>query len=257
MKKFTLLMGILLVMLLGACGNDEGSNQDDEIPALLEVELNLPAENLEVGAELNLEAYVSQGGEAVEDANEVKFEVLNKGDTESEMLEAEHQGKGIYTANKKFDAEGIYSVTAHVTARNMHNMPKKELVVGNPTEPEVDHEEEAHSHDETADSDSHGHVHGEPVVMVELQSGFDMVAKESTDLSVLITEKEEPLTAATIRFEIWKEGQEQHEFIDATEAGDGVYQADKTFESAGNHLINVHINKGELHEHQLFSVTVK
>lgn len=257
MKKFTLLMGILLVMLLGACGNDEGSNQDDEIPALLEVELNLPEENLEVGAELNLEAYVSQGGEAVEDANEVKFEVLKKGDTESEMLEAEHQGEGIYTAKKKFDAEGIYSVTAHVTARNMHNMPKKELVVGNPTEPEADHEEEAHSHDETADSDSHGHVHGEPVVMVELQSGFDMVAKESTDLSVLITEKEEPLTAATIRFEIWKEGQEQHEFIDATEAGDGVYQADKTFESAGNHLINVHINKGELHEHQLFSVTVK
>lgn len=258
MKKFTFVMGILLVMALAACGNDGESNQDAELPELLEVELNLPEENLEVGSDLALEAYVSQGGEAVEDANEVKFEVLKKGDTESEMLEAEHQGKGIYTVNKKFEAEGVYSVTAHVTARNMHNMPRKELVVGNPVEPEADTHEE---HEEGANSDAHahghGHDHGEPAVLVKLESGFDMVANESTDLSVLITEKDEPLTEATIRFEIWKEGQEKHEFIDATEAGDGVYQASKTFESAGNHLINVHINKGELHEHQLFSVTVK
>jgi len=257
MKKIAFLMSILLVVVLGACGNDEGNGQNQEVPEFLEVEINLPAENLEVGAEINLEAYVSQGGEAVEDADEVKFEVLKQGDAESEMLEGEHQGEGIYTAKKKFDAEGVYAVTAHVTARDMHNMTKKELIVGNPSESADSEDEGSGDHQDTSEgeADSHGHEH-EQVVVVDLQSGLDMIVNEETELSVLIKEKGNPLTGAKISFEIWKEGQEQHEFIDATEDGEGTYHATKTFDTTGTHLINVHINPDRLHEHQLFSVAV-
>jgi len=267
MKKLGLLMVILLVTVLGACGNNEENAKNQEVPEFLEVKIQLPEENLEVGAEINLEAYVSQGGEAVEDADEVKFEVLKQGDTESEMIEGEHQGKGIYFAKKKFDAEGVYSVTAHVTARDMHNMPKKELIVGDPTsavpsseDQETDSHEGSHdadAHDEDSEAHGHGHGHGhEGDVVVELQSGFDMAVNENTKLSVLIKEKGKPLTGAKIRYEIWKEGQEKHEFLDAAEDGDGSYHATKTFDTTGTHLINVHINTESLHEHQLFSVTV-
>jgi YtkA-like len=250
MKKIALLMAILLVAVLGACGNDAGTGQNQEVPELLEVEINLPEENLEVGEEIDLEAYVSQGGEAVEDADEVKFEVLKQGETESEMFEGEHQGEGIYTAKKKFDAEGVYAVTAHVTARDMHNMPKKELTVGIPSESTDSEDEGSDTH-----QDSHEHEH-EQAVVVDLQSGLDMVVNEEMELSVLIKEKGNPLTGAKISFEIWKEGQEQHEFIDATEDGEGIYHVTKTFDTTGNHLINVHINTDSLHEHQLFSVAV-
>jgi hypothetical protein len=262
MKKIALLMAVLLVAVLGACGNAGENEQNQEVPEFLEVEIKLPEENLEVGAEINLEAYVSQGGEGVEDADEVKFEVLKQGDSESEMLEGEHQGEGIYTAKKKFEAEGVYAVTAHVTARDMHNMPKKELIVGNPSESAGSEDQETDSHEDSHDtnsheddSDSHGHGH-EGDVVVDLQSGLDMVVNEDTELSVLIKEKGNPLTGAKIRFEIWKEGQEQHEFLDAAEAGNGIYHATKTFETTGTHLINVHINTDSLHEHQLFSVAV-
>ena len=32
--------------------------------------------------------------------------------------------------------EGTYYIYAHVTAEKMHNMPKKEFVIGQPSEPE-------------------------------------------------------------------------------------------------------------------------
>ncbi|WP_156509930.1 hypothetical protein [Rossellomorea aquimaris] len=39
-------------------------------------------------------------------------------------------GNGIYTIKKTFKEEGIYYVQTHVTARDMHVMPKKQFVVG-------------------------------------------------------------------------------------------------------------------------------
>ncbi|SEM98619.1 YtkA-like [Mesobacillus persicus] len=253
MKKIIFLITIFVTVMISACSNGNQSEKEQELPALLEVDLRLPEEGLEPKTDITLEAYVSQGGEAVEDANEVKFEVLIQGETQSEMYPGEHQGEGIYTATMQVEDEGIYSVTAHVTARDMHNMPKKEMIVGNPDITAGDQEDDhTDSHDE---SDLHGHGHEKDLV-VDLQSGFDMKVNENTELTVLINEKGHSLTGAEVRFEIWSEGQDEHEFIDAAEAGDGVYKAKKTFEKTGNHLINVHVNKGDLHEHQLFSVTV-
>jgi hypothetical protein len=246
MKKIVFLIVSVLVAALSACGNDGGNSQNQEVPELLEVEINLPEGNPEIGEEITLEAYVSQGGEAVEDADEVKFEVLKQGETDSEMIEGEHQSDGNYTGKMIFETEGVYEVTAHVTARDMHNMPKKEVTVGNPSEA-------TGSEDQKTEPHEHGHEEG---IVVDLQSGLDMVVNEKTTLSVLIEEKGNPLTGARISFEIWKEGQEQHEFIDAAEDGNGIYHATKTFDSTGTHLINVHINTDSLHEHQLFSVTV-
>ncbi|MBM4765058.1 FixH family protein [Bacillus sp. B15-48] len=150
MRKIVLLLMFLVMGIMVACGNDgQSSQQDIELPALLEVDLRLPEEKLEPGVEVLLEAYVSQGGEAVEDANYVRFETLKQGDEQSVQIDGEHQGDGIYTANMEFADEGVYSITAHVTARDMHNMPTKELVIGDPVQTddeqaESDHEDEEH-----------------------------------------------------------------------------------------------------------------
>ncbi|MCM3669135.1 FixH family protein [Mesobacillus maritimus] len=250
MKKVVLSITILMVLLISACGNGEESGQNAEVPAILEVELNLPEEELQPGAEVTLETYVSQGGEAVEDANEVKFEVLKEGEADSEMLEGEHQGDGLYAATMLFAEAGSYKVTSHVTARDMHNMPSETLIIGNASEVEAE-DTDAHSGES-----EHHHEH-EGAVTVELQSDVEPQANQENELSVLVKEKDNPLTDAKVSFEISRKGQEKHEFIDAKETGNGIYKAGKAFESAGNYQLNVHINKDHLHEHQLFTLTVK
>ena len=90
-----------------------------------------------VNEEVVNEALVTQGDEEVKDANEVKFEIWKSGQEEHKKIIGKHQGNGIYSITKTFQEEGDYSIIAHVTARDMHNMPKKDIIVGpseNPTE---------------------------------------------------------------------------------------------------------------------------
>lgn len=111
---------------LAACGDNEAV---DEL-AMLEVEFEIP-ETLDVGETLKLEAVVTYGEETVTDADEVVFEVWEKDDQDnSEMIEAENNEDGTYTAETSFDDDGIYEMYAHTTARAMHTMPKREVVVG-------------------------------------------------------------------------------------------------------------------------------
>ena len=76
-----------------------------------------------------IEAVVTQGKENVEDANKVEFEIRKSGQETNEKIIGKHQGNGIYSINKTFQEAGDYSIIAHVTARDMHNMPKKEFTV--------------------------------------------------------------------------------------------------------------------------------
>ena len=72
-----------------------------------------------------------QGNEPVHDAQEVQFEVWKENQKKmSEKIAAKLEKDGIYTAKKQFQEDGIYYVQAHVTARGMHVMPVKKLVVG-------------------------------------------------------------------------------------------------------------------------------
>lgn len=130
MKKWMML--VFLVLLLGACTEEDASVGAGDTLEEVEVEFNT-AESVDLGEEVLLAAAVSQGGEAVEDADEVVFEVWQSGDrAHSEMLEAEHTEGGVYEHSWTFDDEGLYFIQAHTTARRMHVMPKMELTVGNP-----------------------------------------------------------------------------------------------------------------------------
>ncbi|MDE0583495.1 MULTISPECIES: FixH family protein [Planococcus] len=130
MKKWIVL--VLVMLLLAACGEEDSSAGTGELPQQVEVEFNTE-ETAEPGEEVRLSATVTQGTEAVEDADEVVFEVWQSGAREnSEMLEASHTQDGVYEHSWTVEEEGLYFIQAHTTARRMHVMPKMELTVGDP-----------------------------------------------------------------------------------------------------------------------------
>ncbi|MRG85847.1 FixH family protein [Salinibacillus xinjiangensis] len=141
----------MVVLFLAACGSQQETNKrlqvQTDMPEMIDVTIQLP-EDFQPNEKVTIEGKVTQGNELVNDANEVKFELWEAGDAEEdhEMIMDEYQGDGIYSINKTFEKDGHYSVIAHVTARDMHNMPKQEFVVGDPGEkPAEDSEEEENS----------------------------------------------------------------------------------------------------------------
>jgi len=140
------MMFTFLIMSLTACGQEE-----DETPQFLDVQLTITPEHAQKGQQVLFEAKVTYGEEEVTDADEVTFEIWRANDENHEKIEVEHTGNGVYSLERTFDMDGTYYVYAHVTARSMHNMPKKEFVVGTAGEKEEDtsssmmDEEEDHS----------------------------------------------------------------------------------------------------------------
>ncbi|WP_221563367.1 FixH family protein [Alkalihalobacillus sp. TS-13] len=148
MTSFKLFIPFFLFMLLlAACGGSDehqgqgekkgseheghGDNENaEDSMKMLEVDLQSP-ETADKGETVTIKAMVMYGDEHVADANEVVFEVWKEGSKDdSEMIEATNDGEGMYSIESSFDEEGVYFVQSHVTARDMHNMPKKEIKVG-------------------------------------------------------------------------------------------------------------------------------
>jgi hypothetical protein len=138
MKKILFLSFMVLsVFIISACNNKEQQEQaDDKLPEFVEVNLSVTPEPGKANEPIVFEAKVTQGEENVEDADEVKFEIWRAKDEKHEKIEVEHSEDGIYRLEKAFEQEGTYYIISHVTARDMHNMPKKEFVVGTASEPE-------------------------------------------------------------------------------------------------------------------------
>ncbi|TWT03350.1 FixH family protein [Planococcus sp. CPCC 101016] len=131
MKKFVWLG--LPFLLLGACGSEQSASPGAGEP-IQEVMVEFNTEQqADPAEEILLSVTLTQGDEAVEDADEVVYEVWESGDRDnSEMIPAEHTEDGVYEAETSFEEEGLYYMQAHTTARSLHVMPKQEITVGNP-----------------------------------------------------------------------------------------------------------------------------
>ena len=160
MKKWLLSL-LAIPVLLAGCMEEIDTNEDGSyIPQLVEVTI-LTEETLPVGEKVKLSAQVKQGDEYVNDVEEVKFEVWESGlRDDGVMLDGVLTKDGIYEVDFSFDHDGVYYLYAHTTARGVHVMPKKELIVGSPDMSKVlednssssmDHEEK----DEDSDHDGH------------------------------------------------------------------------------------------------------
>jgi hypothetical protein len=121
-------LGIACLLLVAACSSSTSEN--NEIPQVVQVEIKTVPDTFHSGQVVQIEAHVTQGSEKVKDAQEVKFEIWKKDQDKHENTIETHSQNGVYRIEKTFPEDGIYYVIAHVTARDMHVMPKKELVVG-------------------------------------------------------------------------------------------------------------------------------
>ncbi|TYS67456.1 hypothetical protein FZC76_12770 [Sutcliffiella horikoshii] len=157
MKKLLLVVVPFLLLLVGCTSAPE----EETSMEIVEVEMELP-ENVKEQEEVAVKTLVTQGDENVADAKEVQFEIWNveKGKESSVLLDAEHVGYGVYEVKHSFEEKGVYRVQSHVTARDMHVMPTKQMVVGDLSQEEIDailaSEEEEEEHEDDGD---HGHHH--------------------------------------------------------------------------------------------------
>ncbi|AQS54771.1 FixH family protein [Novibacillus thermophilus] len=241
--KLKWIVAVVVLTVLVACGNESTSDQEAEgdqgneaalLP--LEVEILTASDAFKPGEPGEIEVLVTQGGEQVNDADEVVFEIWKQGhEDESENFDAEHAGEGRYTLTHTFDEDGIYEVIAHVTARDMHTMPKKEFIVGDV---------------EAGDESGHGHgEHGDALV-IHLMEPETLAAGEGAEWAVHLEKDGAPLSEAEVKVEFWKTGEEKHEFVDMTEGQNGKYTAELAFAEPGEYQLTVHVEKGELHEHK-------
>lgn len=137
MKKLLSILFITLVGIVFITGCAQKDEKSEE-PLFTEVELSVNPEKGEVNEPVIIEAKVTYGEEEVTDADEVLFEIWRSHDEEHEKMEIKHTENGIYRLEKSFEQEGTYYVISHVTAREMHNMPKTEFVIGEASESEED-----------------------------------------------------------------------------------------------------------------------
>ncbi|WP_237389590.1 FixH family protein [Bacillus sp. USDA818B3_A] len=136
MKKLGLMLIVFLLFSLAVSCSKQEENSG-EIPEMVEVNLTVNPNPGEPNKPITFEAEVTQGKEKVDDAD-VSFEVWRSKDEHHEKISVKHTENGIYRLEKTFKQEGTYYVISHVTARDMHNMPKKEFTVGTPSEKEED-----------------------------------------------------------------------------------------------------------------------
>lgn len=134
MKK-TIAALVMVTMTLVGCSDKQATEVNSQQEGTLEevmVEFQTPTE-LAVNEEAVLSVKVTQGDEAVDDADSVEFEVWESGMRDaSEMIDGQLTEDGVYEAKYTFDHDGVYYMFAHTTARGLHVMPKQELTVGTP-----------------------------------------------------------------------------------------------------------------------------
>lgn len=250
-KNIWLVIVIFMIGVLAACNN--GTNKEEakesEEPKILNVDFIVP-EKANAGEKVELKAIVTYGDEKVKDAD-VNFEYWEQGNKEgSKRIEPKNNGDGTYTAELTFDHDGVYEMYAHTTARDFHSMPLRSITIG---EGASAHHEEGH--DEQAGDHGHGHAEGFAMHFMEPK---DVKVNQNTPLTVHLQMENQPLKEAKVRYAIFQEHSEKHDWVDALEAASGgEYTASYSFKEQGAYTIVIHVtNDAGLHEHQEHKVEV-
>jgi hypothetical protein len=251
-KSFLAALVLMIIIgILSSCAQKNEENEEAEELAFLDVKIQTE-EKIELNKETEIACLVTYGKEKVTDADEVKFEIWKNGEENHEMLLGEHRGEGKYSVKKTFTEPGTYSIVAHVTARSMHNMPKKEITVGeNQTANSENRSKDKNEHE----GEHHGHHHSHVMIAFRNEQTYQI----NTDIALIanVQTDHQPLSEAQVKFEVWKENAQKHEFIDAKEGGNGEYKAVKKFTEPGIYFVKIHVQKGDIHEHQVEKIVVQ
>lgn len=245
MTRFGVVFGLIGLFVLGACGTEKEA-ESAAVPQSMEpVEAELTvAATAEKGEAVPLSVTVTQDGQPVDDADEIKFEVWkNDAKEESDMIKASLTKDGVYEAETTFAEEAVYTVQVHVTARSMHTMPTTNVTVGHPETAAEAEEESEHHHHAGAD--------------ITLDPK-EATAGEEQPFMVHVMIEDEMLAGAEVQLEIFQDGAEKHEWVKLEEADAGMYKGAHTFAESGTYNVQVHVTKGhDIHEHVMETVNVK
>jgi uncharacterized protein YdhG (YjbR/CyaY superfamily) len=236
MKKIYLCTAMLF--LLAGCQEVE-KPEDKEVSSVIPESIDATIAikgNLVAGKEIIIETTVKEGSKLVNEAAEVLFEVRKSGQDKREMLEAKNTGSGTYQVMHTFSDQGKYYVIAHVTAKGLHVMPEKEIVIKG-----IEGEGTA--------------VHPSTDISIEFQSN-PVKAGSSSSFEATVQWDGKPLKDADVNFEVWKEGSNESHFTKAKEEALGTYQNKVSFDEPGTYKVQVHVEKDEVHEHQLQTIQV-
>lgn len=253
MKRKSLMFVVGLVLAtMAACSNDKPQAVVvDETPQPIIVDLTV-TEKVEVGGTVNMAAVVTHGDEKVADADEVLFEFWEEGKkADSVKIESVNEKDGSYTAETTFDHDGLFHVQVHVTARGLHTMPMKEVIVGGGAQSVEEHSEEGHHGESHA-----GHAEGFSMHFVEPEN---VKSDEKFGLVVHLQIDGKPLEKARVRYEIWNEANpDKHDWITAIEPEAGEYAYTHAFAEAGTYSVQIHVEDDkDLHEHEVYTIVVE
>ncbi|MEI5906471.1 FixH family protein [Bacillus spongiae] len=240
LKGFWMLVSSI-ILILAACGNNDEKDQKDqneETVGPIQAELSVP-KTADLGEAVLIETKVTQAEELVDDADEVKYEIWMDGQkSESEMLEATKLENGHYTLEKAFEKDGKYIIQVHVTARGLHTMPKKEIVIGDDEMAMADYDDHA-NHDE-----EHSELSINFMKPDNTKAGSEVMLMSHVELN------SQALENARVKFEITQDGESEPTWVETESETAGEYKAMYIFDQAGHYMINVHVEKGqEIHDH--------
>jgi hypothetical protein len=134
MKKLVFML-IALLSVIAAVSCSKQNEESSKMPEMVNVSLSVNPNPGQPNKPITFEAKVTQGKEKINDAD-VTFEIWRSKDERHEKISIKHAEAGVYRLEKSFQQEGTYYIISHVTARDMHNMPKKEFTVRTPSEKE-------------------------------------------------------------------------------------------------------------------------
>lgn len=246
MKKFVgLSLFLCTLIILTACNKDEVI-EDTGAPVPIAVDLSV-TEKVAVNETVIMEAIVTQGDEKVEDAYEVTYEVWEEGKkSESEMIESTNEKNGLYSAETSFDHDGVFNVQVHVTARDMHMMPKAVVTVGEGAVENAEADEEETDHGTTDGFSMH------------FMQPENTKLNDEIELMVHLQMDGHPFENARVRYEIWTDNTpDNHIWIDTEELVPGEYTAKYSFKTAESFHVQIHVEDKEgLHEHEEYEIVV-
>ncbi|TCP66240.1 FixH family protein [Baia soyae] len=246
-KKMKLLISsvciVATVSLVSGCGGPKPAEQQKQTQPTGELTVSFRAnpDKSNTGDPVTFQSNVKQGETGVTNAK-VEFEVWKGTSTDHKQYPAKHISNGDYTASDSFKEDGTYNVVVHVYTDKDHKMAEGTFQVG---------EQKA---------EEHGHHHGDQKASLHLMiPDAPEKGKSFSLIGHVMDTKGKPLPGANVKFEIWKDGDKKHQFIDASEGKAGEYSKDYSFAESGKYHVQLHVEKPsiKLHEHVEKTVTVK
>ncbi|MHC0036843.1 FixH family protein [Pseudoneobacillus sp. C159] len=95
---------------------------------------------------------------------------------------------------------------------------------------------------------SNGAVSPPALIEVTIHTPETININEEVKLEATVTQGDELVDDANeVKFEVWKIGEEEHEKVDATNDGKGVYSIKKTFTEDGHYSVIAHVTARSMH----------